>query len=199
MKKLLFLFALLFVISSCSKNTNDTGLGLNVYQLGESNWTLNQKNTIKKQAFSLVFSFPNVPEKADTNITIYYWATTDKSMLSTFKKAKKLKDLKIDSGGINISSNNNDECLVIDMKGFKGILIDKKGSKGEISHGFANIDRVGSRIDGWYKISQFYDCDTEDYVPIEKLKEDQLFMYFSVRDNSKGTEIEGRFVELYFK
>jgi hypothetical protein len=172
---------------------------LNVYQLGESHWTLNQKNTLKKQAFSLIFSFPNVEKKADTSITIYYWATTDKSILPSFKKAKTLEDLQIESGGINVSPNNNDECLVTDMKGYKGILIDKKGSTGEISHSFANVDRVGNRIDGWYKISQFYDCNISDYVAIENLKEDQLYMYFSIRNNSTGKEIEGRFVELYFK
>lgn len=120
-------------------------------------------------------------------------------MLPTFKKAKTLEDLKIESGGVNVNSNNNDECLVTDMKGYKCFLIDKKGSTGEFSHGFTNVDRVGDRLDGWYKISQYYDCHINDYLPIEMLEEDQLFMYFSIRNNSTGKQIQGRFVELYFE
>ena len=199
MKNRIIFPLLVMLFFSCGGKSNNTGLGLNVFQLGESHWTLNQKNTLKKKPFSLVFSFPNIPEKADTNISIYYWATTDKSMLSKFKKAKKLEDLGVESGGVNVSSNNDDETLVIDMEGYKAILVEKKGSKGEISHGFTNLDRVGNRIDGWYKISQIYDCKTQRSTPIKNLKANQLFIYYSVRSNVTFKESEGRFVELYFK
>lgn len=197
--KIPVLITLALAIAGCGSDVQlDDKLNINLLQGETAIRTLTEEVSIKKEPFSLIFSFKNVPQAADTNIYVHYWATTDEKMYDKFENAKNIDDVHENIGGCNTQVYNDNESITMQMKnGHSALYIDKQGSTGQISHSYSNIDRSGKRIDAWYKVSRVYDCNTDEHVELKDLKGDKLMIYFSLRGPDLN-EQKGYFVDINF-
>lgn len=192
----------LLTLLGCGSEPNDK-FTINIHQNGKSYSSKDGQIVLKKAPFSMIFSFDSVPSSSDTLFEIKYWATDNEEFYDVLKSATNLDSACNHQGGTNVhASYNNDESLTLNMNnGYSQLRINKRGSTGDLTHTFSNVERHDQRIDAWYKLSQFYQVPVRGQVKIEDLKENHLMFYFSLRGRLPGIpgEIEGHFVDIKFE
>lgn len=191
------------LLVSCNKEKGqgqEQAVSINILQDNKSHSTPPVDITLEKKPFTILFSFPEIPAEADTNVSIHYWATMDPKLEPRFKNAPNIDSVYKNTGGINVSMNNKDEVIVINMQyGHKGLELNKKGSTKEVTHSYTNLQRVENRIDAYYKVSQIYDASLEKYIPIDSLAGNDLYIYYALMDNKVYKQTEGHYIHIKFK